>query len=105
MPLSFREEHLELYGKYQIERHNGIGVDQEMVDQYRNFLVQSNVESRLIEFHQEDVLKIVSVIDIVSDGISAVDTFLDPMEQHASNGPYHVLWLIEWCRKSRTSVV
>lgn len=101
MPLSFREEHLELYGKYQIERHNGIGVDQEMVDQYRNFLVQSNVESRLIEFRQDEVLKMVSVIDLVGDGISAVYTFYDPLEQHASYGTYNVLWLIEWCRSLR----
>lgn len=98
MPLGFHEEHLALYGKYQIERHNGIGMDQEMMDQYRNFLVQSNVESRLIEFRQVDALKMVSVVDLVSDGVSAVYTFYDPMEPRTSYGTYNVLWLIEWCR-------
>ena len=97
-PLGFRQEHLELYGAYQIERHNGIGLDQEMVDQYRNFLVQSNVESRLVEFRQDGVLKMVSVVDMVSDGISAVYTFYDPHEARASFGTFNVLWLVEWCR-------
>lgn len=98
MPLTFREEHLELYGKYQIERHNGIGMDQEMIDQYRNFLIQSNVESRLIEFRQDGALKMVSVVDLVSDGVSAVYTFYDPTEHKVSYGTYNILWLVEWCR-------
>ena len=99
LPLGFRQEHLELYAAYQIDRHNGIGLDQEMMDQYRNFLVQSNVESRLVEFRQDDVLKMVSVVDLVSDGISAVYTFYDPQDARASYGTYNVLWLVEWCRR------
>ena len=98
LPLGFRQEHLDLYAAYQIERHNGIGLDQEMVDQYRNFLVQSNVESRLIEFRHDGVLKMVSVVDMVGDGISAVYTFYDPHELRASYGTFNVLWLVEWCR-------
>lgn len=97
MPLVFREEHLELYGAYQIERHNGIGMDQEMIDQYRNFLIQSNVDSRLVEFRLDGKLKMVSVVDIVSDGLSAVYTFYDAADRHASYGTYNILWLIDWC--------
>lgn len=99
LPLVFREDHLQLYGDYQIERHNGIGLDQEMADQYRNFLIQSNVDSRLIEFRQDGVLKMVSVVDLVADGLSAVYTFYDTHDRHASYGTYNVLWLIEWCRR------
>jgi len=99
LPLEFREDHLRLYGAYQIERHNGIGLDQEMVDQYRNFLIQSNVDSRLVEFRQNSVLKMVSVVDLVADGLSAVYTFYDPSDRHASYGTYNVLWLVDWCRQ------
>lgn len=97
MPLTFNEEHFALYSAYQALRHSN-GRDEESAEQYRNFLVQSNVDSALIEFRLGDALKIVSVVDIVRDGISAVYTFYDASEEHASYGTYNVLWLIDWCR-------
>lgn len=40
----------------------------------------------------------VSVVDIVRDGVSAVYTFYDTSDKSASYGTYNVLWLTEWCR-------
>lgn len=97
MPLTFSEEHFALYSAYQTARHEG-NADKETVDQYRNFLVQSNVESVMVEFRSGMELKIVSVIDIVNDGISAVYTFYDAHEPSASYGTYNILWLVDWCR-------
>lgn len=98
MPLAFSEEHYRLYAAYQARRHHG-GNEQETVEQYRNFLVQSNVDSVMVEFRLGDALKIVSVVDTVRDGISAVYTFYDAADDHASYGTYNVLWLIDWCRR------
>lgn len=96
LPLTFSQEHYELYATYQSARHSDGGMDQETADQYRNFLVQSNVDSILVEFRLGDTLKMISVVDIVRDGISAVYTFYDASDHNASYGTYNVLWLAEW---------
>jgi arginine-tRNA-protein transferase len=97
VPLTFKQEHFELYAAYQVARHEGAD-EIESVEQYRNFLVQSNVESLMVEFRLGDELKMVSVVDIVHEGVSAVYTFYDTSDKSASYGTYNVLWLTEWCR-------
>ncbi|MFL9609088.1 arginyltransferase [Methylobacillus sp. Pita2] len=97
MELTFSEEHFALYSAYQVARHEGGSGDPETAEQYRNFLVQSNVESLMVEFREDGVLKMVSVVDIVRDGVSAVYTFYDAADRHASYGTYNILWLLDWC--------
>lgn len=102
MPIEFHEEHYILYAGYQDARHSDekINKKQDLEDdeQYRNFLCQTNVESVLVEFREYGQLKMVSVIDIVRDGISAVYTFYDTSDPKASLGTYNVLWQIEWAK-------
>lgn len=98
VPLAFSEEHFSLYQAYQIARHEG-RQEPDAIDQYRNFLVQSNVNSMLVEFRLEGVLKMVSLIDIVLDGISAVYTFYDATNKQSSFGTYNILWLIDLARQ------
>ncbi|WP_025869451.1 arginyltransferase [Methylobacillus glycogenes] len=98
MELRFTEEHFALYTAYQVARHDGSG-DPETAEQYRNFLVQSNVESLMVEFRKQGQLKMVSVVDVVADGISAVYTFYDAADTQASYGTFNVLWLLQWCRQ------
>ena len=52
----------------------------------------------LVEFRENGQLNMVSVIDIVDDGISAVYTFFDATKR-ASYGTYNVLWQIEWAKR------
>ena len=98
-PLSFREEHYALYQRYQFARHAGGGMDKDNREQYAHFLLQTHVDSRLIEFHAGDKLCMVCIIDLLDDGLSSVYTFYDTAEYGASFGTYAILWQIAQCQR------
>ena len=99
LELGFNDEHYELYRRYQTSRHAGGGMDQDDREQYAQFLLQSNVDSFLAEFREDGELRMVSLVDRVRQGLSAVYTFFDPRQPKAGYGVYNVLWQIALCQE------
>lgn len=75
-------------------------MDQDDVGQYQAFLIDGPMVSHLVEFRENNQtrdLRMVSIIDELDDGLSAVYTFYDP-DPRQSYGTFNVLWQIEYTR-------
>jgi leucyl-tRNA---protein transferase len=97
--LKFSHEHYALYRRYQAHRHPGGGMDHDSREQYSHFLLQSNVNTRLVEFREQGYLRMVSIVDELPDGLSSVYTFFDPEREKRSLGCYSILWQIGEARR------
>lgn len=105
-PTRFDAEHFALYRRYQQLRHDDPSQDEDDdYESYNNYLLCSPVESVLAEFREPSGspeagrLRMVSLIDLQQDSLSAVYTFYDPEVPGSSYGVFNVLWQIRLCRQ------
>lgn len=98
VPASYQEEHFDLYCRYQRWRHTGDIMDHSDPDRYREFMVESSVETVFLEYRLEGKLVGLSVCDLPEDGMSAVYTFFDPAYPKRSLGTYAILKQLEYVR-------
>jgi len=99
VPASYQQEHFDLYCRYQSWRHTGDIMDHSDPDRYREFMVESSVDTVFLEYRLDNRLIGLSVCDLPEDGMSAVYTFFDPMLPKRSLGTYAILKQLEYVRE------
>ncbi|MDH5648862.1 MAG: arginyltransferase [Gammaproteobacteria bacterium] len=95
----FKEEHFELYRRYQARRHGGGTMDDPDPQKYIDFLTSRTLTTSFYEFRCNKQLLAVAVTDVLPESLSAVYTFFDPGETHRGLGVFAILWQIEQSKR------
>lgn len=95
----FDEHHFQLYCRYQTWKHPGDSMDHGDRFKYEDSLIRSSVQSAFLEFHLEQKLVAISVVDVAAQGLSAVYTFFEPELANRSLGRFAVLTLVNKARE------
>lgn len=90
----YRDEHFDLYLRYQRWKHPGGGMDQSSPEDYGSFLLAPSGETLMAEMRLRHQLVAVAIMDLAGDAASAVYTFYAPAMSRRSLGTYGVLWEI-----------
>ncbi|MGR9046046.1 MAG: arginyltransferase [Gammaproteobacteria bacterium] len=98
-PARFDQAHYDLYLRYQKSRHRDGNMAHSSPEEYMDFLGSTWCDTLFVEFLIKGKLIAVSVVDRLTNALSAVYTFFDPAYSAFSPGVYAVLWQIEWARK------
>ncbi len=96
VPAIFKQEHFDLYRRYQADRHPGDIMDHNDAVRYREFAVESAIETVFIEYWLDKKLVGLSVCDLPDDGMSAVYTFFEPELKKRSLGTFAIITQIEY---------
>ena len=95
----FNSTHYALFEKYIEQRHKDGDMYPATPSQYRNFLIDTCVNTYFYEFYLDSQLICISVIDHLPDDLSAIYTFFDPDYSKRSLGSFAILWQIENARQ------
>lgn len=94
LPAQFDKDHFELFARYVKARHNGAGMDPATPENYWSFVTSRWCATWLHEFRLDETLLAVAVVDRLNEGLSAVYTFFDPLQQTRGLGTFAILWQI-----------
>ena len=104
MAPQYLDEHYRLYKTYLGERHRNGGMEKHTEADYRESMLNSGVNSALIEYRLNKKIICVSVTDLVDDGLSAVYTYFDPqLSRRRSLGVFAILSQIYLARSMQRS--
>ena len=85
------EEQFDLFQRYLQERHAKGGMADMDVFEFAAMIEESSIETRVIEYHHENLLQSVCLSDFLSDGLSMVYSFFDPDNSKQSLGTFMIL--------------
>ena len=105
LPSDFLEQHFALYQRYMTDRHPDGSMATPDPEQYNRFFGSSWCDTRYVEFSLGNTPLAISVMDVLSSGLSAVYTFFAPEASARGLGVYAVLWLIEEARRRQLPYV
>jgi arginine-tRNA-protein transferase len=89
-----QDNYYPLYARYIEQRHSDGSMFPPSVSQFQNFVQCSWNKALFLEAWDVDNLVAVSVIDEMTDAISALYTFFEPSLSHRSMGSYMIIQLI-----------
>ena len=100
MPARASAEQFALFQHYQKHRHGDGDMAAMGFYDYRAMVEDTPITTGFIEFRDErDRLLGACLTDWLSDGLSAVYSFFDPLDAKRSLGAYAILWLVERARQ------
>lgn len=95
--VSFQQEDFELYQKYCNTRHEK--EEQQYVGDYKQFLINSPVETQMMRYYFQEKLIGVAWLDLLPESISSVYFAFDPQYSNRSLGNFSILKEIELCKE------
>jgi arginine-tRNA-protein transferase len=96
---TFKEEHFQLYLKYQKHKHPGGNMQTFDEAAYKDFLCESFGDSVFLETRKDGRLLAVALTDVFPEALSAVYTFFDPDYVQRSLGSFSILKQIELAKQ------
>ncbi len=89
----------QLYKRYIESRHDDGDMYPPSREQFISFLIKSDQQTAFYKFYQQGKLVMVSVVDRLDQGLSAIYTFYDPDLDKRSLGTYSILRLIQFSQQ------
>ncbi|MEW8013525.1 MAG: arginyltransferase [Candidatus Sedimenticola endophacoides] len=96
LPPEFNPKHFALYKRYLEQRHPDGEMTKADRERYLQFFTSAWCETRFVELRLDQ--RLVAVVDLLPQGLSAVYTFFEPDLAHMSPGVLTILWQIEHCQ-------
>lgn len=97
-PVEFKQEHFDLYLKYQRHRHPESSMCDDDPHKYISFIDSKFSRSRFLCMYVDNELLGISVVDQFEGGLSAVYTFFDPDQSNRSLGTFAILYMVKLAR-------